>query len=589
MHNSDYEEKAKLNRYIRKARRVSKIQRRGFWEFDYEEIPILTPEAIPAYLAGAETNFPDIFCWRGDVLSVKKGTSEQVQALLPFAYMRKSGRSSTYFSLLGIPLMEVTPDSNLMKASFWLSIMVSREPDEERDEEQVPPPPPPYLLVARSAENFYVTEGRGPNPEIFTTSEGRTLIVAEGRSGVDAEISHRERQELGAKYNRPAWVDRDITQLAIYETDKYDDVHESHIPMMKEILAAIPPETHLIVPGDGQGLVANMWNGSGTFGDKVTTLKSNSKIVRESAEETVARGRQEAGASPMLMICSYISKFYATPPDDIPALWIDHQLILDRGIRDLERVSEALYAYRVTTDLKIALDRHGRRKWKPYHVPYTRELVKQTELRIVTLSQVALEAFRSIRGLRVHVPKELESYARSSGASVKRLTEETLEEVPLLAVNFSQMVGEGKCYFAPIGRVVRLDDAIRFLVQKRRLYARVVYWVHENESYLVPQSVLREKVWDVIYFSVPDDQTTMVNVQYRKGADSLVLNYDVLPYEMFDGWDPDEAFRRSVEEAEELQELSSIADKHGLPTTPELEELYWKRRPAPGDPRINGW
>lgn len=571
----EYDKEAFLLDLCRKARTRSAETRqlRDQWKADLSLVPLLSPGAIAQSLGPAETNFPDVFRFDGDLL-MATGTVELIAAVLPFSYFRKGGYNAVYFSGMDIPSSLVTVHSQIMKASMMYS-------DDVRTALRVEilPMEVETLLVARTNVDFFISRGRGPHP-VMIDEDDKTYQVSLGRSDEEVEVSPGLLAQIKEIFKAPTWVERDVTDIRTYETNAYDSVYESHRAFAKYIIDTVPREVHLIVPGDGPGLFAALSDRPGTFGDLVTTERTHYRVRRETAEETIARGRIEGEGKPLLLINAYTSLFFSTPPPDIPSIWIDHPLILDREIPGLERISEALYVCGVTTDLKVALDRYGRRRWKPYHVPYTQELRKQRRLRIARMSQVAQEAFRSIQGLHAFVPASLGDYSAASGAITTVEEEASDLSVPLLVTSFSEMIGSGSCYVSFLGRVLDIDDARRHTARKPILYSRTIYWVPEESSNLVPTGAIMERIWDQIYFAIPDAEATKAYVEYRRGRDFQRSEYEVRPFQEDTGWGCDEKVWDTLHPGSTEQDLEKAFAAQGVPYSPAVVE-YYRRRGLP--------
>lgn len=500
---------------------------------------MLSDYEIEAYLGIRETNFPDIFQVKAGVVALQDETPagrQRAAAYMPYAYFQVFGYYTYVFNGMSVPdAIPKTRDFAL--ASFqYCRIMPERDPPDVA-------PPPTRLLLSYEDGRAVFTEGEGEKGKVLEF-EGVIYEVALGSSEHRVVVPQEVESWAKAVYSPQVWVERDMTDMTVYQTESYGDIAAEHRETVRELLSTIPEDVHLIVPGDGEGLVAALWTGRGTYGDPVVTARTHPLVKKEVAEETVTRGRQEAGANKTLLLGVYISAFYSTPPQDLPSLWIDHDKILDR-IKGLHRLSEALYSLGYETTCRSSLDRWGRKRWKPYHMPYTERARAQRMLSFPHLSRAALEVLRNT-DLVAFVPSAVYTFVRGIGATIVPYgPQEPLrappEDVPVFSVSVVDMLGSKRAYFVPFGRVLSLEDAVCHTAKKGVLVARTLYYVPDEMEYLIPLRAWRERIWDQIYFGIPEE-VPMAYVRYRSGSSYLVLQYKVLPYQSDVGWSPDRAW-----------------------------------------------
>jgi hypothetical protein len=91
--------------------------------------------------------------------------------------------------------------------------------------------------------------------------------------------------------------------LAMYSTWSYP-IHRAQV---RQILPKLSPDTTVIAPADGVGIVARSWMGKKVCGDKNRTIMSDQSVKEETIMTTIRRGMLEEGSK--VIILSYCSMF----------------------------------------------------------------------------------------------------------------------------------------------------------------------------------------------------------------------------------------------------------------------------------------
>jgi len=135
------------------------------------------------------------------------------------------------------------------------------------------------------------------------------------------------------------------------------------------------------------------------------------------------------------------------------------------------------------------------------------------------------------------------------------------------------MVGEGKCYVPFLGRVLCLDDAERFSVVRPILYSRTIYFVPEAEEYKIPLGAIRETIWDLVYFAVPETVSS-VRVQFRSGRNFFSSKYEVRDYHRDTKWTVEEVLTASVGSSASDSEIAEVLGGMGILPRPDVVAHY---------------
>jgi len=436
----------------------------------------------------------------------------------------------------------------------------------------------PVVKLSIRYENgqLVVAEGQGEGRKELSY-EGVTYQVAEGGGDLLVEIPSPVRSWINQAFREFTWVERDLSRMEAYQDGLYKEVHTQHVASLREMFKELDPETVIVAPADGQGACAEAWPGRGFYGDLVVTAESNPQVVRETAAQTIERALQGVReGDKVLCICSYISVFFPKVPP-FPTLWIDHDLILDRGIPGIHRVSEALFTTNCNTTLLAVLDRHGRRKWKPFHVPYTLNLMTQTRLIIPKLSRMAVEAIRTIPGVTVFVPQSLQAYVAFAGVRYVTYGEGGMlthppEDVPVLATDFSTMLDFRRAYASFIGRVVSQEDAQPFVLIQGKIRSRTIYRVRSVDSHKIPVGAYREEIFGDYYFALPEHMP-IARATHRRGEDFFFSQYNVREYDQGD-WTVDQMILSRLNEGSSREEVrEAVVDVLGYSSS-EMEKKY---------------
>jgi hypothetical protein len=270
-----------------------------------------------------------------------------------------------------------------------------------------------------------------------------------------------------------------------------------HQAQIKMILSMLPPDTVVIAPGDGIGVVARSWAGIYTSGDKSVGKLSHSSVVQEDMIETITRGMNLPGKK--VIVLSYCSKWL----DDAAVTSI---LRLNVPIFVLEahntftwrcpvkKLGPGLFvAYAEHIHLQVpVLGFSVERAVQRVGVPYSENLLN-LESPIFTESSVWLDYYAAMRPLAcIQVSKNY------SGVRPLMSVEADNPDSVYVVSTIDSLVKQhkldaGKSYYlAPIGRIAECQRHLSDPVPLRcTLQTRCVYVLNSGGEW---HDVLRSKV-----------------------------------------------------------------------------------------------
>lgn len=461
-----------------------------------------TQSEIADYLGEQPTNSSSLV-YRGRCLCYD-ADPEKTWYVYPFLY---AAVGENYDDFRAIPMapINIVRNAPLMHLSSWFCRRMSVT-------HKIPAPPRAQtvdVLVSWHTGTLTATLGVSVQPKVIEAA-GFQWRVGHGKGEFPITLPPAVVAQITPPII-PRWVERDFTDPDYYTDESYAFVQRCHAPMAREIVAALGPEYYPIVPGDGSGLFASLVKGPGVFGDTVVTKNSDKKVVRETAEQTIARA--DPGRLKPVLILSYVARFLKCFTLGYPLVVIDTPQVMDI-IPGLKRVTEALYTKDIDLFLPVNFERPLRGRVKDYHAPYLLNLLRLRSFRLSIMSQAASIALRSGKCV-VGGNDEYRDYVVNSG-SVFRDVDSVWLSPTVASMFYPDATYRGDCYFVPLGNVQNLArvtewDGISPLV------CRTLYTVSSDSLYKVPPTCYIETVFGQVFFAIRDDVRS-VTQSGRMGA-----------------------------------------------------------------------
>jgi hypothetical protein len=241
--------------------------------------------------------------------------------------------------------------------------------------------------------------------------------------------------------------------------------YQNHQDQLSQIIKMIPPNSVVVAPGDGIGLVASLWPGS-VSGDKVYETE---KVQKESFLQTMVRGKRLAD-NPVLIL-SYVTslmteiELYSAQHWKGLVFWIDsHDLCPFSG---LEHHAHGFYSTVAKTIDYIPLDVQGNHQYSRY----TENLLSLKEISFLEVENEATKYWTQMRPL--------------APPPIKWKRGELLPVVVTTLRTWFLCVDRGvlNIYFAPLGQMIGQVTNVR-LVGQNVLSFKQIYQIPIQHSYV---------------------------------------------------------------------------------------------------------
>lgn len=232
-----------------------------------------------------------------------------------------------------------------------------------------------------------------------------------------------------------------------------------HGKQVAQVLAVLPPTAHVVVPGDGLGVVARQWAGQMTVGDAYVTKHSHPQIRRESFMDTMVRG-QKAGR---VLILSYVYSLMSADERHMVEMWDGPVFIID--VKDSSPLSHLLHlgpgVFGSMPGIRSTPFTVVEKNTAMHTVQFSENLLRFPSIRTKTMSPSVLYW----RGMR--------PYGDWTDPEGQLVVHDLQEYVALLSKG-EDLTG---MYLASIGKVLEGVDEVSFDVAVS-LQVREVYAVH---------------------------------------------------------------------------------------------------------------
>lgn len=239
---------------------------------------------------------------------------------------------------------------------------------------------------------------------------------------------------------------------------------QEHRDQLQSVLMQFPKDSILVAPGDGVGVVANIWSGEVVSGDKYF---EGGKVKRESFLETLVRGKRRSSTS--ILILSYVTslmteiELQSCQNWSGPVIWIDgHGRSPIPGTEQFSR-NCFIRGIRVTQPLVCA------------------EKFEAQEYKLYTENLLALPVICQFeRNVAVDYYKKMRPFSEVKVWS-KELT------CPCVVQTLSEWEraldkGIKNVYFAPLGKILGNSTPVRLRLNNE-LSGRKIYCIPASHAY----------------------------------------------------------------------------------------------------------
>jgi len=314
------------------------------------------------------------------------------------------------------------------------------------------------------------------------------------------------RSQIYLKFYVDSWRSPDFKNVNYYSSASYSIwSFINHQNQWRPLLAQLDPETTLVAPGDGVGVISEMWKGACVCGDAHVLASSHERVVKESITQTLLRSE---GSSNRIFILSYVVDFLSPSDWDYMARSGCPIIVMDFRDRVVENcgdpciLGKGVIGYRISglvTFVREDRDRVPRTQFSENLLNLKNVLAVSPSYPLDYLLTVSAgtKLFTKTSAMSAYVTQR-------GGNSVMFKGEDVVPLVNVVSdlLEFLHM----EPYFAPIGK--RVSKIVRCDLDLMRTFeTRTIYVCQKNKQNLLRLAQVPHVVFDpMIYFFCADTQ-----------------------------------------------------------------------------------
>jgi len=345
-------------------------------------------------------------------------------------------------------------------------------------------------------------------------SEGRDYHVKEDAyGGGDEFVPSYIRQQVFTTLFLAGWKEPRYQEPSYYHSSYGIWTLANHQDQWRAVVASLSPDTVIVAPGDGVGVLSGMWGGKIVAGDISIPSSALSSVHQESIIDTLNRARDTEGTK--VLVLSYISSFITEAEWELieqeswPVFILDFRPIIRPGMGPLALCGPGLVVYRRDPVVSHAREfRHVRAQ----KVLYTENLLNEDSLVILSLNHFTDYLFTVAPRKQYYCPDpNLCAYMTMIGV---RVTQGFPPQATVLTVTLAELLKyiSVQPYFAPIGlRVGSITQGVGDEFSVRKVYSVFSSPLNRARLAHVPTYSGAE---GLLFFYWPEDSEFLAPVDY---------------------------------------------------------------------------
>lgn len=351
--------------------------------------------------------------------------------------------------------------------------------------------------------------------DIVIAGENDDYYFSEDPTAQGLQVPPQVGEALTVRVRQLPWIGMKLQEEETYRhhADSYASVIGTrHQAMMFDMLYGVDTSKyHLIVPGDGYGLAASIYKGTGTYGDKYPPARHHPDVRTESFEETLQRGREECPPEKLpLVLMSYVASLFDRHALEMATIWFDvpYQLIETPTLR---RINDVTYSEGYDGYIPNVTHRET--------VHATHQKYSENLLRLI--GPMTYVRFSHDLDFLIRLNPEMpivpavpgDAYALQLRGATVVTTEKPIVQMVTTLKEYSESEFTGRLYATFMGRHIQPSSHKKATSPLGTFRCRAIYEIDSSWAFLLPSKLLTYDRGRTVLFCYPEDKPAVLPVR----------------------------------------------------------------------------